>query len=100
MSGDIGNINISAKVLKEIVSYNLSKYKEVKLYPKKGIKCEIKGERVVVNLMIKVVFGVWIPDLMWNIQRTIKEEIERLTHFKVNEVNIHIQEFEFPENVA
>ncbi len=99
--GDVeGKINIFPEVLEEIIAHNISLHEEIKIYSKKGIKYEIKRGKITVNIMVKVKFGVKIPDLIWEVQKTIKEEIERLTNFTVKEINIHIQEFEFPENVA
>ncbi len=95
-----GKVNIFPEVLEKIIAHNIDIQKEIKIYSKKGIKYEIKGDKIIINIMVKVRFGVKIPDLIWEIQKSIKEEVERLTNFTVKEVNIHIQEFEFPENAA
>ncbi len=99
--GDIeGKINIFPEVLEQIIAHNIDLHKEIKVYSRKSIRCEVKKDKITINIMVKVKFGVKIPDLIWEVQKTIKEEIERLTNFTVKEVNIHIQEFEFPENVV
>ncbi len=95
-----GRINIFPEVLEEIISHIVNSQDGITLYFKRGIKCEIKKNRITINIMVKVKFGVRIPDLMWNLQKSIKEELEKLTNFTVRGVNIHVQEFEFPENVA
>lgn len=95
-----GKIYIFPEVLEEIISYIVNSHNEISLYSKKAIKCEIKKGKVTINIMVKVKFLVKIPDLMWELQKSIKERLEELTNFTVREVNIHVQEFEFPENAA
>ena len=42
-------------------------------------------------------FGVKIPQLAWDVQSTVKEAVEDLTHDRVKEVNIHIQGVQEPQ---
>ncbi len=100
MDENTGKIVISQDVIEKIIAHNIEAHKELSLYSKKGVKLEIKKDKVLINLMVKVRFGVRIPDLMWEIQKAIKEDIEKLTNYSVKEVNIHVQEFEFPESAA
>ena len=94
----IGNIYVSPLVLESIVDDILKKQDKIKLFPKKGIKIEISKNNVSVNLMVKVVFGTRIPDVTWDIQKNIKESIEKFTNLNVREVNIHVYEFEFSKD--
>ncbi len=100
MDENVGKVIISQNVIEKIVEHNIEIHKELSLYSKKGVKLEIKRDKVLINLMVKVKFGVRIPDLMWEVQKSIKEDIEKLTNLSVKGVNIHIQEFEFPESAA
>ncbi len=100
MDENVGKVIISQNVIEKIVEHNIETHKELSLYSKKGVKLEIKRDKVLINLMVKVKFGVRIPDLMWEVQKSIKEDIEKLTNLSVKGVNIHIQEFEFPESAA
>ncbi len=98
MDENIGKITIFPEVLEKIIAYNVKKRKEIDLFSKKPIKYEIRKNKIIINIMVRVEFGVRIPDLTWEIQKSIKEDLERLTHFTIKEINIHIQEFKFPEN--
>lgn len=98
MNENIGKITIFPEVIEEIIAYNVNKKKEIELFSKRPIRYEIKKNKIIINIMVRIEFGVRIPDLTWEIQKSIKEDMERLTHFNIKEINIHIQEFKFPEN--
>ncbi len=62
----------------------------------KGIKVDVKGEKVEVNIYIIANFGARIPDVAWNIQETVKKVVEKMTGMEIIEVNIHIQGINIP----
>lgn len=63
----------------------------------KGVKVEIKEKIAVIDLYIIVNYGSKIPDVAWEIQESVKRNIETMTGIEVNEVNIHVQGVHFPE---
>lgn len=63
----------------------------------KGIKVDVKGDRVEVNIYIIANFGARIPDVAWNIQETVKKVVEKMTGMEIIEVNIHIQGINVPK---
>lgn len=66
----------------------------------KGIKVEMGEEEVVINISIIVHFGARIPDVAWEVQDNVKNEVEKLTGLKVSKVNIHVQGILFPSKKA
>lgn len=62
-----------------------------------GVKVSGEKEKLAIDLYVIVRFGVKIPQLAWDIQSTVKETVEDLTHLHVKEVNIHIQGVQEPQ---
>lgn len=61
----------------------------------KGIKVEIKDKTTVIDMYIIVEYGVRIPELAWEIQENVKNNVETMTGLMVEKVNIHIDGISF-----
>ena len=57
----------------------------------KGIKAEIEGNNVKIDVNIIVNYGVSIPDVAFDIQNKVKNNVENMTGLRVEEVNVHVQ---------
>lgn len=57
----------------------------------KGVKIELEGNEVVINLFVIVKYGVKIPDVAFSIQNSVKTSVEGMTGLKVKSVNINVQ---------
>ena len=57
----------------------------------KGVKVELEGNEVVINLFVIVKYGVKIPDVAFSIQNSVKNSVEGMTGLKVKSVNINVQ---------
>lgn len=64
----------------------------------KGIKTEIEGNNVIIDVNIIVTYGVRIPDVAFDIQNKVKNAVESMTGLKVDEVNVHVQGVDIPKN--
>lgn len=62
----------------------------------KGIKLSKGEEGLILDVYIIVEYKVKIPQLAWDIQGSVKNEIESITELKVAEVNIHVQGVHLP----
>ena len=62
----------------------------------KGIKLTHSEDGLVFDVYVIVEYKVKIPQLAWEIQGTIKREIEAMTEQSVLEVNIHVQGVNLP----
>ena len=56
----------------------------------KGIKVDIEGQSVKIDVNIIVEYGARIPDVAFEIQTMVKKSVEAMTGFKVLEVNVHV----------
>ena len=57
----------------------------------KGVKIELEGNDVVIDLYVIVKYGVKIPDVAFSIQNSVKTSVEGMTGLKVKSVNINVQ---------
>ena len=112
---EIGNIKISVDVISTIAGMAAAEIEGVqsmyssfatgiaeKFGAKKsegrGVKAEITGNAVVVDLYIVVDYGVRIPELAWEIQENVKNNVETMTGMSVEKVNIHIEGVNFEKD--
>jgi uncharacterized alkaline shock family protein YloU len=56
----------------------------------KGVKVELEGNEVVINLYVIVKYGVKIPEVAFSIQNAVKGSVEGMTGLKVKSVNINV----------
>lgn len=63
--------------------------------PSKGVKVDINETNATIDLYIVVDYGVRIPELAWEIQENVKNNVETMTGLDVTKVNIHIEGVSF-----
>jgi uncharacterized alkaline shock family protein YloU len=66
--------------------------------PSKGVKVEVGEKEAAVDVFVIVEFGVRIPEVAHEIQRSVKKAIESMTGLTVVEINVHIQGVAFPND--
>ncbi|MDD2400700.1 MAG: Asp23/Gls24 family envelope stress response protein [Clostridia bacterium] len=59
--------------------------------PSKGVKVEVGEKETAVDIYVIMEFGVRIPEVAQEIQREVKNSIEKMTGLLVVEVNVHVQ---------
>ena len=69
----------------------ISEEKKKKKNMAKGIKVEINGNDVKIDVNIIVEYGARIPDVAYEIQKRVKKSVENMTGLNATEVNVHIQ---------
>jgi uncharacterized alkaline shock family protein YloU len=117
---DLGEITITKETIEYMVSLNLADVKGVVGSRKtiikeitdmlsgdtdgneldissRTIKVEIKDNKPLINLYIIIKYGVRIPDIAWEIQSRIKENIMQKLAINITEIDIHIQGIQFPK---
>lgn len=63
----------------------------------KGIKVELNDGKAKIDVNINVDYGMRIPDIAFEIQSKLKKQVEDMTGFLVNEVNVHVQGIRDPK---
>jgi uncharacterized alkaline shock family protein YloU len=61
------------------------------------VKVEIKDNSPLINLYIVIKYGVRIPDIAWDIQNRVKENLMKKLGITINEIDIHVQGIQFPK---
>ena len=57
----------------------------------KGVKVLIDGNTCVIDVYIVVEYGTIIPDISWEIQDKVKNDVEAMTGLAVKAVNVNIE---------
>lgn len=65
----------------------------------KGVKVEVGEKEAAIDLYIIVEFGARIPEVAWDIQDKVKNDVQNMTGLNVVEVNIHVQGVNFDKEV-
>ncbi len=63
----------------------------------KGIKVTKNAESLVIDIQIFVEYGVRVPDVCVNIQKSVLKAIETMTGLKVTAINIFVEGIKFKE---
>ena len=64
----------------------------------KGVKIELDGAKVIIDLYVIVKYGVRIPDVAFSIQNSVKASVEAMTGLTIQAVNINVQGVTFDKN--
>ncbi|MCD7875908.1 MAG: Asp23/Gls24 family envelope stress response protein [Cloacibacillus porcorum] len=65
-----------------------------------GVRISISdgdSPEIVVDAYISVKYGLRIPDVCWDVQEAVKEQVERYTGYAIKGVNIYVQGIAFAE---
>ena len=73
-----------------MMSANVSDLMGGKKMTAKGVKVELDGENIVVNLFIVVRYGNAISEVAKKAQKAVHAALEGMTGFKVAAVNVHV----------
>lgn len=110
----VGNIKISVDVVSTIarvatigcdgvygmagtLAGDIAERLGAKKNPNKGVKVDMTETNASVDLYIAVKYGVRIPELAWEVQESVKNNIESMTGLVVDKVNIHIEGVKFED---
>lgn len=66
----------------------------------KGVKVEISGQEVTLDIFLIVEYGARIPDVAWRAQEKVKQAVESMTGLDVKAINVHVQGVSFDGKTA
>ena len=97
-----GKITYDAGIVNGIVALAIKEVDGVSLLNTKnrGVKLEFEKDCIIADISVKVDYGYNVASLDFRIQQSIKHNVESMTKFKVDKINVHIQDVDFPENLA
>lgn len=73
-----------------LLTSNLPDFMSGKKMSGKGVRVEMDGEGIVVNLFIVIRYGCAIAAVAKKVQQTVYSALEGMTGFQVNAVNVHV----------
>ena len=59
--------------------------------PERGVKITESAAGVAVDVYLDVWYGEKIPDLSWDVQRTVRSTVQDLCGLTLREINVHVQ---------
>jgi uncharacterized alkaline shock family protein YloU len=65
-----------------------------------GVSLFLEKDGIYVDVSVVVKYGYNVPELSYRVQQMIKQSVENMTHFKVAQVNVHIQDVVFCDEPA
>lgn len=66
----------------------------------KGIRVEVEGDSVKIELSVVLAHGVKIPRVAWDLQQSVKSAVEEMTGKTVAAVNVIVQSIKIPSHEA
>ena len=97
-----GKISYDTGIVDGIVALAINEVDGVSLLntKNKGVKLEFEKDGIVADISVKVDYGYNVASLSFRIQQSIKHNVESMTKFKVDKINVHVQDVDFPDNLA
>ena len=62
-----------------------------------SVKIDSDKDGICVDVETKVYFNYNIPDVAYEIQRSIKHNVESMSKYKISKINVHIANVEFKD---
>lgn len=93
-----GNINYGRNLVSSIIVLAVQEINGVSSLQGKGIRTEMIGNTVNVDVFINVEFGVSCSDVAFRVQENIKRSVETMSKYKVGVVNVNILGLTMPED--
>ncbi len=97
-----GKVTYNANILKGIVALAVSEVAGVAI--KKGkkdnygqLKFDFENDVVNIDITVDVVYGYNVPDVAFNIQQSVKHNVESMSKYKVNSIDVHINSVIFED---
>ncbi len=97
-----GKISYNSGIVTGIVALAINEVDGVSLLnnKNKGIKLIFDKQGIIADISVKVDSTYNVPSLAFRIQQSIKHNVESMTKYKVEKVDVHIQDVKFPESSA
>lgn len=106
LTGDMpsGKVIYNSSIVKGIVTLAVSEIEGVSIQVDKAgkpikdsVKVEFNGDNVSVDVAVSVRYGFNIPDVAYSIQRSVKQNVEAMSDYKIETIDVHVINVEFDE---
>ena len=93
----LGAVKISDDVISISVLDSAREVAGFRSFVRKGIKITQIEDGISIDLYIVVDYGFKIPEVAWNLQNKVKDDIEHSFEIIIKGINIHVQGVHFLE---
>ena len=91
-----GTLLYGRNVVRDIIALAAKEINGVACLQGKGIRAELFGKNINVDVYLVIEFGYSVPDVAYRVQENIKRSVETMTEYKIDNVNINILGVQFP----
>lgn len=97
-----GKVVYNAGIVRGIVALAISEVEGAQPLSGKrnGISLYIEKDGIYADVSVIVKYGYDVPELAYRIQKSIKQNVETMTKYKVAKVDVHVQDVIFEEASA
>ncbi len=101
-----GKVTYNAGIVKGIVVLAVSKVQGVSLKKSSNkdkldfIKINFNGDVISVDVTVDFIYGYNVPDIAFDIQDSVKHNVEAVTKYKVSSVDVHFDSVCFEGEVT
>lgn len=99
-----GKVNYNDGIVKGIVVLAVSEVQGVLLKNGKKekdkldfIEVDFNANKVTVKVTVDVIFGFNVPDVAFDVQESVKRNVEAMSRYKVSSVNVHVDSVVFQD---
>lgn len=91
-----GKVVYNTSIVHNIVALAIAEVDGVLPVEKKnGITLRLEREGIYATVMVAVKSGYNVPELAYKIQQSVKQSVENMTKYKVQEVDVHVADVAF-----
>ena len=88
--GQKGKVSYNTGIVSGIVELAVSEVEGVEMLPgKKSFKLYFEKNGIYVDIAVNVDYGYSVPEVAFQIQQTVKHNVEAMTKFKIAKVDVH-----------
>jgi len=95
-----GSISYGRNVVRNIISLAAKEISGVSSLHGKGIRIEVYGKNINVDVYLVIEYGYSVPDVAYRVQENIKRGVETMTEYKIDTVNISVLGVRFPNDAV
>lgn len=94
-----GKITYNPTIVSGIVAIAVNEVEGVSLlsHKNKGVKLSFDKDGIIADISVKVDSTANVSSLAFKIQQSIKHNVESMTSYKVQKIDVHIQDVNFPD---
>ena len=94
-----GKVVYNSGIIYNIVAIAVQEVEGVMPLPgrKNGISLYLEKDGVYADVSVVVKYGYNIPEIAYRIQRSVRQSVENMTHYKVASVDVHFQDVVFED---